>query len=1158
MLPKNIRTDERTNRRSDPFPLFPFFPLRLFALSFLFCLFSLTIAMADGSLYAPKSALSEGKWVKVSVSETGFYKLTYADLRKMGFSNPEKVSIHGYGGWPMEEDFSRAVYLDDVPSVEVWRGNDYLLFFGKGPVKWMSNISNRTFTHENNAYSTHGYYFITDAAETNEMETVSWEGVTTIRLDVYDDYQLHELERYSITVPGRPNTGRELFGESFDTRTSQDFKFTTPGITNDTAKIVFRFVAKVTSGRGIVSLSANGNSFSFPDSVINQNTNVYIAGVAVTPEVIWVGEKNENTNLTLSFSLPQQTSHLDYIRFQMKRQLQPYGACTFFRSFASVNQATEYIIKNASPDILVFDITEGSPVQRIETSLSGSDLSFSIPAQSVMREFAIVDLSKNLDTPDNVGEVKPQNLHGMNQTDLIILAPEAFVSEAERLAAFRRTNDNLTVAVVTPEQVYNEFSSGMPEATAIRRFMKMFYDRRTSDADAPKYLLLFGDGRYDNRKLTDTWKNSSDNYIITYQTKETLGEYSYVTDDYFGFLADREGANPVSATVHLGIGRFPVNTLTQARYAVDKVITYTKESMPGPWKNKICFVADDGNLADLYRIDHMRQANDLASYIEENNPAYITKKLYLDAFKKTMTGGKPSYPDIRANIQKELKEGLLIINYTGHGDAVSWAEEKVMTQTDINNFTYPNLPLWIIAACDFAPFDAPSTSAGEDVFLSRKSGGIAVFSTSRVAWSENNFRMNTQFTKNLFEKRNGRHLTLGDVMKNSKNDCKEIELMSFVLLGDPSMTLTYPDEYDMEITEINGLTLTEEPINIKAFERISAKGKVNAPDGLLADQFNGLLSVTVFDSQEYITTLNNNGTGITFSYYDYPNMMYIGNDSVRNGEFTFSFTVPKDISYSYHNGKISLYAVDENNLKEASGAYKNFTVGGTASSFDQDETGPEIRAFYLNTSDFKDGDKVNATPLLTAIVWDESGINIGSSSIGHDIMLTIDNNPAMSYSLNSYYSTYLAGEEGEGIIKFLLPELESGRHTAEFKVWDIHNNSSVQTISFFVTDNYKPTIVDLTAGPSPAVDQVNFMISHDLPESRVHVEIQVFDIAGRMQWRHTESGSSGLFDSYRVTWDLFNGAGARLPSGVYVYRVIIRSDQSQEVSKSKKLIIVAQ
>lgn len=1136
----------------------------------LLCFTASAAVMADGSIYATKSALSEGKWVKISINETGFYKLTHSELRRMGFSNPENVSIHGYGGWPIEEDFSKAVYVDDVPSVAIWRGNDYILFYGKGPIKWTSNTTNRTFTHENNAYSTLGYYFITDATETNEVQSISSEGNASVQISTYDDYMLYELDKYSLTTSGRPNSGRDLFGESFDFKTSHTFSFQTPGITNDDGKISFCFVAKIKSGTGTVTMNVNGTQLPFSDNKLYTNDGTYTAATSISPTVTWTGEKTEKTDVNISFSLSQQTSHLDYIRLQIKRQLQPYGACTFFRNFDSTNKDSEFIIKNASSNVLVFDVTDGNPVQLIKTSLNGSEASFTIPA-GTLREFAMVDISKEINAPEIVGEIKSQNLHGMEQTDMIILAPEAFVTEAERLAEFRRSNDNLTVAVVTPEQIYHEFSSGTPEATAIRRFMKMLYDRKTSDDDAPKYLLLFGDGRFDNRKLTDVWKNSSDNYILTYQSRETLGEASYVSDDYYGFLLDNEGGSPFTATICVGIGRFPISTTTQAKNAVDKIISYTESTKSGAWKNKLCFVADDGNSADDYTTEHARQSNELAVYIENNHPQYLSKKLFFDAFKRSLSGGKPSYPDIRTNIQKELKEGLLLINYTGHGDATSWAEEKVMTQTDINNATYTNLPLWIISACDFAPFDAQATSAGEDVFLNKKSGGIGLYTTSRVAYRDENSWINTMFIENLFEKKDGRHLTLGEVMKNSKNSFKKKynstnirRIMSFVLLGDPSLTLAYPDEYNMVITEINGNVVSEKPINIKAFEKINIKGKVSTSDDVLVNNFNGLLSATVFDGQSQVTTLNNSGTKdikgnpITFTYSDYLNTMYIGNDSVRNGEFTFSFTVPKDISYSYQNGKINLYAIDKSNNKEANGSYKNFTVGGTAENIETDENGPEIRAMYLNSSDFRNGDKVNETPLFAAIVWDESGINVGSSSIGHDIMLTIDDNPTLSYSLNSYYSTYLDGEEGEGIIKFPIPTLETGKHTAEFKVWDIHNNSSSQTINFVVTDNYKPSIVDLTAGPSPASDHVDFIISHDLPESSINVEIQVFDLGGRIQWKYMESGSSEMFDSYRVTWDLKNGAGARLPSGIYIYRAVINSDKSTEASKSKKLIILAQ
>jgi hypothetical protein len=483
-----------------------------------------------------------------------------------------------------------------------------------------------------------------------------------------------------------------------------------------------------------------------------------------------------------------------------------------------------------------------------------------------------------------------------------------------------------------------------------------------------------------------------------------------------------------------------------------------------------------------------------------------------------------------------------------------------MTQTDIINAAYTNLPLWITAACDFAPFDAKDVSAGENVFLNKRSGGIALFTTARVAWSSPNLTMNRFFLDNLFQKQNGRHLTLGEVMKNMKNSYYyDFKKLSFVLLGDPALTLAFPDEYNMEITEINGVsTSDEQPVNIKAFEKVTLKGKVSNQNGEQVNDFNGLLSVTVFDSEMTITTLDNTNRGMTFIYKDYPNTIYLGNDSVRNGEFSFSFTVPKDISYSDDNGKINLYASDNLTRKEANGSYKNFTIGGTSDVAVSDITGPEIRTMYLNTNDFKDGDKINSTPVFVAIMWDESGINVGSSGIGHDITLTIDGNPLLSYSLNSYYQTYLEGSENESIVQFTIPALETGKHTAELRVWDIQNNSSTKTISFNVIDNYKPSISDLTAAPSPAREFVNFRILHDMPESLLKVRIEVYDMIGQLQWQHEETGISGISDSYTVRWDLTNNTGSRLRPGIYVYRAILSSSNSQEVSKAKKLIILAQ
>ena len=792
----------------------------------------------------------------------------------------------------------------------------------------------------------------------------------------------------------------------------------------------------------------------------------------------------------------------------------------------------------------------------METSLNGTELSFSIPASASLREFVVVKPSQ-IKAPVTVGEVVNQNLHALPQQDMIIIAQPNFTTQAERLAEAHRTKDNLTVRVVTPEAIYNEFSSGTPDATAYRRFMKMFYDRQTSEADAPKYLLLFGDGSFDNRRLTSAWKSvDMSNMLLTYQTENSLSSQSYVIDDYFGFLDDADNKKSLqNKKLCLGIGRFPIRTVEQATQMVDKVISYMENKNTGSWKNNLCFMADDGSNTDGFMTEHMEFADQLAGYVESEHPEFLVNKLYYDAYKKDMTAG--TYPDVRSGLQKLLKDGLLLFNYTGHGGTTALSDEKVLTQTDINQFTYTHLPVWVTATCDFTRFDDLNTSAGEDVFLNKSSGGIALFTTVRVAYSRPNFPINDNVIRNLFERNNGRRRTLGEVMQATKNTLSSVYKLGFCLIGDPAVKMAYP-EFGMKVTTVNGQSVDGNSISFKALEKITVEGEVLDASGQLVTDFTGIVNPTVKDSKVTVTCLKNSNKDDSpaFTFTDYPNTIFIGNDSVRNGKFSFTFTVPKDISYSNLQGKMNLYAVDTESGNEAQGNFDNFIVGGTSDTAETDTIGPEIRALYLNDTTFVDGGQVNTTPYFVAELWDKSGVNITGSSVGHDMMLVIDESTVLSYNLNSYYEL-LPGEEGTGIVKFPIPALEPGKHTAEFWVWDILNNSTVRTFTFEVVEGLKPFLFDVIATPGIAREQVTFHLMHNRPESRMRVGIMVYDLAGRQLWKHEESGTSGLFENYTVSWDLTSG-GARMRPGVYIYRAAISTDNSKDATKARKFIILGE
>ena len=1125
-------------------------------------------AWADGSRYAEKSVLSEGRWVKIQVDSTGVYKLTSANLRQMGFSDISKVAVYGYGGWPLDEDFSKNTYIDDLPEVATWRGNgDFILFFAKGPIKWEYVSASDSFVHTNNPYSTAGYYFVTEKDNPKQMETAPSVANGSLLITTFDDYALWERDLVSVN-----ESGRELYGESFATNLSQNFYFNIPGITNEPGKTTFRFIASSTSGGTTASMTINGESqstLSFPS-----NRDSYTSAIERNTTQTWHGDKTERVVANIRYSRTgDRNVHLDYIRLQMRRELRPYGSVTFFRNIQSASNASRFVINNASAGMFVLDVTNGVNPQLIETSLNGSELSF-FARPGVLREYAMVQPSSSIPSPKIVGEVKQmKDLHALPQVDMIIIVPPIMIAQAERLAEEHRVRDGLSIEVVVPEDIYNEFSSGTPDATAYRRFMKMFYDRSTSEEDAPKYLLLFGDGAHDNRLLSEKWRNTVDpkTLLLTYQSVNSLRAPlqnnstdfgTYVTDDYFGLLDDNEGANIATANIDLGIGRFPVRTPEQAQTVVSKIISYMNNEDTGAWKNMLLFMADDGSSSDKYTIDHTAQADSLARYMDNNHPQFLTRKLYYYAHRKDFSSGRGAYPTVREALFQQLREGALLFNYTGHGSTSALSDEQVVTHADIRNFSYNRLPIWITATCDFTRFDAPTNSAGEDVFLNSRSGGIALFTTMRVAYSNPNFEINKALLEYLFEKKDGKYPTLGDAIKNMKRSQKLTKYtVNFMLVGNPAMRLTYPT-HEMKVTEINGKPVNEgDNILFKASEVISVKGEVLTPGGQKATTFNGEVNPTIMDSKRINSMFDNNNTGmqndtfkrVPFAFTDYP-IMSKETGTVVNGDFEFTFRVPIDISYSGDFGKMNLYAVDKENRIEAHGNFQGYRVGGTADNMN-DKEGPKIRAIYLNDSTFADGGQVNTTPLLVVNVWDESGINITGNSIGHDITLTINNNPSLTYNLNSHYRT-IPGSGGEGTVRFLIPTLLPGIHTAEFKVWDIMNNSSTETITFEVVEELKPSVAELKASPSPARENVTFYLYHNRPEANINVTMMVYDMQGRLVWEQTEKTVSNYQEPYTTIWNLTNGSGVRLSSGVYVYRAAISTDNSKEATKANKLIIL--
>ena len=795
------------------------------------------------------------------------------------------------------------------------------------------------------------------------------------------------------------------------------------------------------------------------------------------------------------------------------------------------------------------------------TTLSGGPVRLDYISIAYDKAKAAPDLQNgSFSTPEYVYNISNQDHHADPQADMVIIIPtsQRLLAQAQRLADFHREHDGMRVNIVPADELYNEFSSGTPDANAYRRYLKMLYDRATSEEDLPKSLLLFGDALWDNRLLTSACQQlDANDYLLCFESENSFNEiYSYVDDGWFTLLDDGEGLDPkTSDKMDMGVGRFPVTTTEEAKALVDKCISYAENDNAGDWQNTVMFMGDDGN-GNL----HMRDVNNTAETIMALYPGYQVKKVMWDAYHREVSATGNSYPEVTAIIKQQQAEGALVMDYAGHGGPDQISHEAVLHASDFQSFSNSNLPLWVTASCDIMPFDGTAQTLGEEALLNKKGGVIAFFGTTRTVYANVNKFINTAFMKHVLSiGDDGKAITLGEAQRRAKNEMIETgsdrtqNKLQYSLLGDPALHLDLPTEQTV-IDRINGVELSSGTVpELKAGSIVTVEGHVET-QGALATSFNGKMTATVRDTRELITCRLNdrNEADEAFTFYDRQKVLYNGSDSVRAGEFRFTFAVPRDINYANGSGLINVYAVNNDHTLAAHGAEERLLINGSE-ELSNDSIGPSIYC-YLNTPSFVNGGSVNSTPYFVATITDKDGINATGSSIGHDLELIIDGDMTKTYNLNSNF-TFDFGSYTSGSTFYHIPELEPGAHTLKFRAWDILNNSSTAVLDFNVVRGLQPNLVDVNCTQNPATTQTTFIVTHNFLNSDVDVEIALFDMSGRELWRHEESGAS-VGSTYTVDWDLTVDGGRRLQTGVYLYRVRLGSDGGSMASKAKKLIII--
>ncbi len=1096
------------------------------------------------NVYKSNSVLSSGTWKKIRLKNSGVYKITFEQLQSMGFSNPQNIRIFGNAeGWlPMIAGENRP---DDLIENDILIKDNAVYFYGQGPDVWDYDEANEKFVPRHQFYSEYAYYFLTDDYNSGYNNAIKNESSSSLpvtqTITEYDACAVHEKDDYHIE-----DTGRRMYGESFDINTSQTFDFNFPNLIAGSNSYVYVRAAS-NSVNSYFTISSSGSSGTIHFSGVDDH-NLAAAGSGSfnfsTPSGNTI-----SVNLNFHKSSPAAQAWSDYIFVNTKCQLKYTSGQMFFRNkeTSGSGKISEYRIINAGSDITIWDITDKTRPQKVSVTQNGTTKIFRLSGD-VLHEFIAFDNSTYL-TPDlsNVEDVPNQNLHATSgTTDMIIVSNPDFLTQANELKTFHEERDNMKVMVVTQQQVYNEFSCGMPDFSAIRDYAKMVYDRATSD-DTLRYLCLFGDGSFENRSGIGI----KGNYMITYQqsNSEGLGK-SLVTDDFFGMLDDGEGDTGSSLTglMDIGVGRIPVSKLQEAEDYLAKIKHYSDPATFGDWRNQLTFIADDEN----YGV-HMQQADGYTEYIKDYYPFFNIEKIYLDAFNQYTVSGGQRYPDVNTAINNRVQKGALLINYTGHGGEKGLAHERIVTISEIDSWrNFDKLPLFVTATCEFMRFDDYKfKSAGEHIFTNSQGGAIALFSTARIAWIYANGVLSTYFYKNVFENfADGKRYRLGDIIRKTKVDYSSNNILIFFLFGDPALELGYPDDNYVVTNSINGHPVSQID-TLKALSEASFAGIVTDKNGNKLNDFNGTVYPTVFDKETEVKTLDNDGEG-AFYYKDRNNIVYRGKASVKNGEFTFRFIVPRDINLSVDTGKISYYA--DNGIKDARGYGFDFKVGDISDNYEEDNTGPEIN-LYMNDENFVSGGMTDVNPRIYAKLYDEHGINTATGGIGHDITGILDDDVQNIILMNDDYradeDTYKSGK-----VEHFLFDLEPGEHNLKFKAWDVYNNSSEEYLDFIVVEAKELSIDKLLNYPNPFTTHTDFWFEHNQAGQDLDIIIQIFTVSGKLVKTIEDSFTADGYRAGPYAWDGTDDFGNRIGRGVYVYRVKIRNASGEIAEKFEKLLIL--
>ena len=1100
------------------------------------------LGAASASVDDP-SVLASGSWWRVGVKVSGIYRLNSSNLPQLLGHSFDSIAVYGGDGLQLSEN-NAVTPIDGLQRVPIWvsdaNGNglfdqgDYLLFYGEGVETWRYSVEDQRFEAQVHAYSNSNYYFVTTNSRLAPLRVDTLTVTSSAALDVTTHTVVDWRNSDLVNIF---HTGQVWLGEKFTNSVpNRSVSLGLPSAPVAGSSIKCRYaMASVASTPGVFSLRCNGEQVL---STISQNT-VY---TTVIEQFAHSGGNRVDFDFNYTSTDPMATGYLDYVEINAEVPLTFSSSQTFVRNSQINSSATlRYNISSAPSGLRVWRVD--GQVCELPAEVADGVARFVDSAEVAHTYVAFYPNSAFL-SPTTVEVVENQDLTSGPSVDYVIVAHPQFLTQAELLAELHRSVDSLTTLVVTPEQVFNEFSSGKQDPMAIRSLLRNMATRDSSRA--PRYLLLFGKGTYDHRNILGSTLPT----VVTYQTPFSFDEdgRSYCTDDAFGYLGPNEvGTN--SETLDVAVGRIPARSDDEANHMVDKILGYvnkrdlTSDNPRGDWRNYVTLLADDADPSSPFDTAFAHSSEYTARLIKARYPHYNIDKIYADSYVQTSGAIGSYYPDVDNALKRRMDYGCLLINYIGHGSTDYIGTERYIELDDISNYANTDkLSFLVTSTCTFGRYDLPDGLCGAEAFLSARGGGVGIISASRPISHTESF--NTNVCLMVLNP----NFTVGEALRQSKNATPVSHSIS--LLGDPAMRLSFPNR-QVVVTHINDSAVSiNNNDSAMVLSRVKISGEIRDDSGIRDDNFDGVIYPLVFDREIKTHTLANDNPGTELAFTQQKSILYKGVDSVRGGRFEYSFIVPRDVAYQYDFGKLSHYARSGSN--DASGEYTRLLFGGLDQTVDIVASRPEIRLF-INDTNFRTGGITNESPTLFALLADSVGINAVGSGLGHDITATLDGNPNSVVVLNDFYETDLADSRC-GSIAYTLKQLSPGLHSVELKAWNIFNYSNTASITFRVRSSDTLVVAEPLCYPNPSTEAVSFSLQVNDPERVAKVVLQIFDMFGQCVALFEPDPDPSSYVIGPLRWNFTSHTGAKLPTGLYVARFLVTTTDGEVMAATTKCV----